>query len=123
MFDAYDADTKLLWDKKLVRSTLSDVCKLLGVLELSKPLVYSVADGVLKVPGGVTGMIILAESHISIHTFPTKRFLSADIYSCRHGLDRKRVADFLKRRFRAIDVDVTFILRGKRYGRVEKKRR
>ncbi len=117
MFDAYDANAALLWDKKLVRKTLSDLCTLLGVLELGKPLVYTVADGVLKVPGGVTGMIILAESHISIHTFPARGFLSADLYSCRHGLDQKAVADFLKKRFSATDVDITFVLRGKRYGK------
>ncbi len=116
MFDAYDADTKLLWDKKLVIKTLSRLCKILGVLELSKPLVYSVQDGVLHVPGGVTGMIILAESHISIHTFPTRRFLSADIYSCKHGLNQRLVSNFLKKQFKATNVDTLFVLRGTKYG-------
>jgi len=32
---------------------------------------------------GISGFVIIAESHISIHTFPEKRFLSVDIFSCK----------------------------------------
>lgn len=33
-------------------------------------------------PQGVTGMILLAESHISIHTWPEKEYVSLDIFTC-----------------------------------------
>lgn len=32
--------------------------------------------------GGVTGVVILAESHISIHTWPETRFAAIDIFMC-----------------------------------------
>jgi S-adenosylmethionine decarboxylase len=32
--------------------------------------------------GGVTGVLLLAESHISIHTWPERRFASIDIFMC-----------------------------------------
>lgn len=34
--------------------------------------------------GGVTGVLLLAESHISIHTWPEHRYAAADIFLCGH---------------------------------------
>lgn len=34
-------------------------------------------------PHGVTILYLLAESHISIHTFPEKKYMAFDIYTCR----------------------------------------
>lgn len=34
--------------------------------------------------GGVTGILLLAESHISIHTWPEHRYAAADIFLCGH---------------------------------------
>ena len=34
-------------------------------------------------PRGLTILYMLSESHISIHTFPEKRYLAFDIYTCR----------------------------------------
>lgn len=32
---------------------------------------------------GETAMVLLAESHISVHSWPERGYVSADIYSCR----------------------------------------
>ena len=32
---------------------------------------------------GVTGFVVIAESHISIHTYPKKKYAFVDIFSCR----------------------------------------
>jgi S-adenosylmethionine decarboxylase len=32
---------------------------------------------------GISGFVLIAESHISIHTFPDKNYLSLDIFSCK----------------------------------------
>ncbi len=32
---------------------------------------------------GITGFVIIAESHISLHTFPGKHYISLDIFSCK----------------------------------------
>jgi len=41
--------------------------------------------------------------------------LSADVYSCKHGMDQEAVANYIKENFHATDVDIMFVLRGVRY--------
>ena len=39
------------------------------------------------VPEGVTGVVLLAESHLSVHTWPDERFAAIDVYVCNHDRD------------------------------------
>ena len=39
--------------------------------------------------GGVTGMVVLAESHMSIHTWPEKRYVTVDVYVCSYTQDNR----------------------------------
>lgn len=39
--------------------------------------------------GGVTGMIVLAESHMSIHTWPEKNYVTVDVYVCSYSQDNR----------------------------------
>lgn len=34
-------------------------------------------------PGGITGLALLSESHLAIHTFPEHGFAAMNLYSCR----------------------------------------
>ncbi|MCR4264102.1 MAG: S-adenosylmethionine decarboxylase, partial [Candidatus Roizmanbacteria bacterium] len=58
---------------------------------------------------------IIAESHISIHTFPKRRFVSADVYTCQNGIDKEFVVDYFKKKFQLEDVETHFIKRGTHY--------
>jgi len=46
-------------------------------------------------PAGVTGVILLAESHVAIHTWPEQRFVSLDIYVCHFSADNTAKAERL----------------------------
>lgn len=46
-------------------------------------------------PVGVTGVILLAESHVAIHTWPEHRFVSLDIYVCHFSADNSAKAEQL----------------------------
>ena len=39
--------------------------------------------------GGVTGMIVLAESHMSLHTWPEKNYVTVDVYVCSYSQDNR----------------------------------
>lgn len=41
--------------------------------------------------GGVTGVVVLAESHISIHTWPEKNYVTLDVFVCNmHSNNRNK---------------------------------
>jgi S-adenosylmethionine decarboxylase len=62
--------------------------------------------------GGVSGVAVLAESHISTHTWPERDYAAFDVFMCGDAEPHKAV-DILKAAFEAEGVRVTEILRGK----------
>lgn len=113
--DGYGGDPVRLNDCLLVKSSLLDLCRLLGMTPLAEACVLSAPDNGLKDPGGWSGFLVLAESHISIHTFPKRRFLSADAYTCRNGLDTRITTQFLVTAFALSNVETNFVIRGRKY--------
>ena len=62
-------------------------------------------------PHGVTGVVVIAESHFSIHTWPEHRFAAVDLFTCGDSLDPWRA-------FRHLEA----VLRAERYSVVEMRR-
>jgi len=46
-------------------------------------------------PGGVTGVVLLAESHLAVHTWPELGAVTLDVYVCNLGADNSAKAQFL----------------------------
>jgi len=113
--DGYDGDFHRLNDKDLIHQCLEELPELLNMKKLCKPHVYNAQDNQRKDPGGWSGFVLVGESHISIHTFPKRRFLSADVYTCKNGLNTKLIIDYFKRSFGLQDVATHLIKRGTCY--------
>jgi len=47
-------------------------------------------------PQGVTGVLVLSESHMSIHTYPEEGFAAIDCYTCGTTVDPEIACDYLK---------------------------
>jgi S-adenosylmethionine decarboxylase proenzyme len=52
-------------------------------------------------PQGVTGAVILAESHLAIHTWPEKGSVTVDVYVCNYTTDNSQKAERLFRELEA----------------------
>lgn len=113
--DGYGGDEKLLDDQELVRSFLNDIPAKLGMTPLSPASVVFAPGNEHKDPGGWSGFVIIAESHISVHTFPKRGFLSADVYTCQNNLDTESVKDYFKDTFSLKNLESNFIKRGLDY--------
>jgi S-adenosylmethionine decarboxylase len=44
---------------------------------------------------GITGVVLLAESHIAVHTWPELRGVTLDVYVCNYGADNSAKAEAL----------------------------
>jgi S-adenosylmethionine decarboxylase len=64
-------------------------------------------------PQGVTGIVAIAESHASIHTWPEHGYAAVDLFSCTQKLDAQAVIDALAVATRAKSIEVREILRGR----------
>lgn len=113
--DGYGGDYDQLNDRENVLSCISELLTLLNMHALTEPLIVEAPDNHIKDPGGWSGFVIIAESHISIHTFPKRRFISADVYTCQNGMDTEAVIDFFKKKFNLDEVETNFVVRGKKY--------
>ncbi|MEM0029522.1 MAG: S-adenosylmethionine decarboxylase, partial [Candidatus Nitrosocaldus sp.] len=80
MVDGYDANPAKLRDAELVRRVLDELPEEMEMTKVLPPVVqrYPALPGHAE---GITGVVIIAESHIAIHTFPSERFISVDIFS------------------------------------------
>ena len=87
----------------------------ISMQKMCDPLV-EISDGNnQKDPGGVTGIVLIKQSHISIHTFSKRRFVSVDVYTCTDDLDVDFIIQYIKDNFKLEDVETHHIKRGTRY--------
>jgi S-adenosylmethionine decarboxylase proenzyme len=55
-------------------------------------------------PHGVSGVIVIAESHVAIHTWPENGFAAVDIFSCSSALDQVKIENCIRLGLRASGV-------------------
>jgi S-adenosylmethionine decarboxylase len=113
--DGYGGDPERLRDPEVVHAWLGGLPDVLGMRKLIEPCLVEVDAQNEKDPGGVTGFVLIAQSHLSIHTFPRRRFVSADIFTCQDQLDDARIRRSLIETFGLEDVESNLIPRGTRY--------
>jgi S-adenosylmethionine decarboxylase len=115
--DGYNGSPEILNDKDAVFKCLEELPELLKMQKLSTPQIYLVPDTNGKDPGEWSGFVVIVESHISMHTFPARKFVSIDVYTCRDGLNKEFVVKYFKKKFKLQDVEVNFFKRGTKYSK------
>jgi S-adenosylmethionine decarboxylase len=63
-------------------------------------------------PFGISGVVVIAESHLSIHTWPEHRYAAVDIFSCGDVLEPEVAANYLVEQFGAERTSVVELQRG-----------
>jgi S-adenosylmethionine decarboxylase len=111
LFDGYNADATLLADKEHLTRLLTEIPHKMNMHTISDPLVVEVGELNSKDPGGISGFVLIAESHISYHTFPKRGFVTADI----NDLDTDAFTLLLCQVFGTTDYDTQVVKRGLRY--------
>lgn len=113
-YDGYGADPIRLNDMKVVFDFLLNLPAIIGMQRLTMPYVLSYDGGDAKDDYGVTGVVIIATSHISIHTYPHDKTFFLDIFSCK-AFDQEKALAFIRQTFGAKREDIDLVTRGKRF--------
>jgi S-adenosylmethionine decarboxylase len=91
-------------------SSVQDFCGLV-IRELSLQVVGEAQWHQFAAPGGVTGLYLLTESHLAVHTFPELGLITLNLYCCRPRQEFDWTAA-LESHFGSTDVRVIRIARG-----------
>jgi S-adenosylmethionine decarboxylase len=113
--DGYGGSRERLSDGAHVLACLGELPERLGMHKLAEPFLVELGHHSDKDPGGVSGFVLIAESHISIHTFPLRGFVSADVYTCQNHLDIEQICRYFTDVFDLQDLETHFVRRGTRY--------
>lgn len=63
-------------------------------------------------PQGITGVLLLAESHIAFHSWPEKDFLAIDIFTCGKNTFPEKAFNYLKQRIKPKKIKILKLKRG-----------
>ena len=63
-------------------------------------------------PFGVSGVVVIAESHLSIHTWPEYRYAAVDIFTCGEVIKPEEAVEYIGSRFRCKNPSVVEMKRG-----------
>src|SRR5689334_13419449 len=76
--DAHGCDPVRLADLETLRGLFSTIVAEVGLTPVANAVWH-----VFPPPGGITGLVPLAESHLTIHTFPEHGSLCVNLFCCR----------------------------------------
>jgi S-adenosylmethionine decarboxylase len=102
--ELYRCDASSLADLELVRRAMLGAAEAIGATILGDAFHHFS-------PSGVSGAVVIAESHLSIHTWPEHGYGAVDVFTCGE-LDPRPALQHLKATLGAADVRVQEIVRG-----------
>lgn len=117
IYDGYGCDPKKLDDENLCTEVLKKVAKISGMKKLHEPVIIKAESNETlggKDPGGYSCFLMIQESHISLHTFTRRGFITLDVYSCKE-FDSQPVIKYLQEVYKAKDNDILKFDRGLKY--------
>lgn len=108
--DLYGSFNGSLLNEELIELFLNQLPLKIGmtVIREAETIDYKAED---PRDSGITGFVILAESHCSIHAFPARNFAYIDVFSCK-SFDVQPVLDYIKEIFDPEDAPYAILKRG-----------
>lgn len=105
LLELFDCDSDAINNLEAVKGAL---------IEAAKRAQATIVDVVFHEfnPFGISGVVVIAESHLSIHTWPEYRYAAVDIFSCGEALQPEIAASYLVEQFGAARASVVEMQRG-----------
>lgn len=116
--DLNHCNPEKLSDYDLVFDVLNDLPDMIGMTKITQPYVFKYS-GLVPEDKGITGFVVIAESHISIHTFQEKNYVFIDLFSCK-PFDYEFAQKYLIEVFESKKPTVNVLMRGYDFPREER---
>ena len=114
ILELYECDPIKLNDESFVKTSLKSASKVAGA-NLLNMITHKFQ------PHGVTGLALLSESHISIHTWPESKYAAIDVFTCGKKTMPEKACKLLTRVFqsqshslKSFDRDTPYLLNSQR---------
>lgn len=114
--DASGCNKQKLASVTLVYDILNKLPERIGMTKMTLPYVVKWLDKFSQGTEGISGFVMIAESHISIHTFPDQDYVFMDIFSCRN-FDTEKAIKYLTGAFEAAKHERHVLKRGVNFPR------
>lgn len=113
IIDGYSGNAQKMQDVDFIYQLLDAYPSQIGMTKISPPQV-SKYIGSKPEDWGVSGFVLIAESHISIHTFPDRSYINIDIFSCKE-FDAEQAIRDLQQQFGLAEIRSYILSRGLEY--------
>jgi S-adenosylmethionine decarboxylase len=97
IIDGFGKNKKILQDESFIHDLLDAYPGKIGMTKISDPIVFRYS-GSKPEDWGVSGLVFIAESHISLHTFVERAFINIDVFSCK-DFDAERIMRDMRDKF------------------------
>ena len=115
IIDASGCNRKKLADQGLVYDILNQLPAKIGMTKMTLPYAVKWLDPGATI-SGISGFVMIAESHISIHTFPEKDYVFIDVFSCK-CFDVDKAVELIVKAFESKKYTKEVIVRGEDFPR------
>ena len=105
MVELKDSNSKILNDVKKVQEIL------VSAAHQAKATIVEISFHKFS-PFGISGVVVIAESHLTIHTWPEYGFAAVDIFTCGDLLKPEAAASYLIEKFQSKNPSIVEIKRG-----------
>ena len=82
IIDGYGSNSDILQSEEFIYQLLDQYPAEIGMTKISPPYVLRYVGGKPE-EWGISGFVMIAESHISVHTFVERRYVNVDVFSCK----------------------------------------
>ncbi|MEN2984996.1 MAG: adenosylmethionine decarboxylase [Dictyoglomaceae bacterium] len=114
VLDFYGCPKELLEDIDYIYEILDELPEKIGMHKIMPPYVMKYFPNEEPIDWGISGVVLIAESHITIHTWPELKYTSIDIFSCK-AFDIEKAKKLLETKFKPEKIEWEVLVRGKEF--------
>ncbi len=118
MLDCRQCHPGKISDLRYIFDFLNTLPEKVGMTKIIQPYVFPYS-GLVPEDEGITGVVVIAESHLSFHSFTQKDYFFFDLFSCK-PFDVEATQRYVLEAFEVKDADVHFTIRGAGFPRNER---